>query len=463
MIKRLLVFCFIVAGLFAIAIIHTGCAQISSPSGGPRDTIPPVLEKATPANGTVNFTGNRIVLTFNEYIDLQDISNNILVSPLQKNNPQITFNFRTVNIKFRDTLLPNTTYSISFGDALKDLNEGNPLKGLVYTFSTGDIIDSLSLAGNVVLAESGKTDSTLMVMLYRNASDSAVLKIRPNYIAKVQGNGSFRFNNLPSGNFRIYALKDGDGGKTYNSKTETFAFIDREVSPGLNADSVILYAYQEVKSTTGDIKPSLKAPSEKLLKINTNLQGQPQDLLSPLELIFNNSIKVFDESRIFLTDTNFIRIPNASILFDSSRKKATIAAAWKPGKDYRLVIPKDAIQDSAGNFLLRNDTLRFSTRTNEDYGKVLLRFKNLDLSKRPVIQFVQGDEVKMSFALTALQWSNQLFTPGEYNIRILYDDNNNGKWDPGNFKEKKQPEKAVSLPQALQIRPNWDNERDIIL
>jgi hypothetical protein len=439
----------------------SGCAQIGAPTGGPRDTISPVLVKATPPNKTLHFTGNKIVLDFDEYVEVQDIQNNVLVSPLQKRNPTITYNFQTVTIRMRDTLLPNTTYTINFGDALKDLNEGNPLKDFTYIFSTGNTIDSMSLGGKVILAESGKTDSTLIVMLYRNANDSSVQKIKPSYIAKVKGDGSFIFRNLPPESFRVYALKDGDGGKTYNSKTEAFAFLDSAVRVSGTTVPVTLYAYQEVKDDKNKI-PSPKAPVEKKLKYLDDLNGA-QDLLKPLTLIFNNSIKTFDEQKVMLTDTAFRKINNTAFVFDSTRKKLEIRAPWQPEAGYVLLLPKEAVSDTAGNLLAKTDTIRFTTKRTEDYGKVLLRFKNADLSKHPVLQFVAGEEVMFSYPLTAAEWSNQMFPPGEYEIRILYDANNNGKWDPGNYSKKLQPEKAVTLPQKLSIRPNWDNERDITL
>ena len=446
---------------YAMTTLHGGCAQISSPTGGVRDTIAPVLVKANPPNRSLNFSGNKIVLTFDEYINLQEVQQNVFVSPLQKSNPVINFNFKTVNIKFKDTLLPNTTYSINFGNAIKDLNEGNPLKDFTYTFSTGNVIDSLSLSGKVILAESGKIDSTLIALLYRNATDSAVLKTRPAYIAKVKGDGSFRFNNLPPDSFRVYALKDGDGGKTYNSKTETFAFLDSQVVVSSKTPMVNLYAFEEVKNFEN--KSITKSAVEKRLRYTNNLSALIQDLLQPLQLVFNNAIKKFDESKIILIDTNNLPVKNTTFTFDSTRKKMDIKAPWQPGTDYSLVIPKDAIQDSAGNNLFRSDTLRFTTKNMEDYGTILIRFKNLDISKHPVLQFMDGDNVKNAYPIKATEWSNKMFPPGEYDIRILYDDNNNGIWDPGNYLKKLQPEKAVTLPQKLSIRANWDNEREIIL
>ena len=94
---------------------------------------------------------------------------------------------------------------------------------------------------------------------------------------------------------------------------------------------------------------------------------------------------------------------------------------------------------------------------------MILRFKNLDISKHPILQFVEGDIIKYSYPLTGTEWSNKLFTPGQYEIRILYDSNQNGIWDPGNYSKKLQPEKAVTLAEKISIRADWDNERDIQL
>ena len=130
---------------------------------------------------------------------------------------------------------------------------------------------------------------------------------------------------------------------------------------------------------------------------------------------------------------------------------------------YRLIMEPAAVADSLGNSLSRTDTIRFSTKRESEYGNLVLRFSNLDLGKMPVLQFVQGDEIKESYPLTATTWSKKLFKPGEYEVRILFDRNNNGKWDPGNYAKKLQPEKVMALPQRLSIRANWDNERDIAL
>jgi hypothetical protein len=130
---------------------------------------------------------------------------------------------------------------------------------------------------------------------------------------------------------------------------------------------------------------------------------------------------------------------------------------------YHIIMDTTAITDSANNQLAKFDTLRFTTKQQSDYGNVVLRFSNIDLAKHPVLQFVQGEEIKQSYPLSQAEWSNKFINPGEYEIRILFDDNNNGKWDPGNYNQKRQPEKAITLKDKLAIKANWDNERDIKL
>ena len=113
--------------------------------------------------------------------------------------------------------------------------------------------------------------------------------------------------------------------------------------------------------------------------------------------------------------------------------------------------------------LAKTDTIRFATKKESDYGSILLRFTKLNLSRHPVIQFLKSGEIVKSIPITSTIWSDKLFDPGEYELRILYDTNNNGVWDPGNYSKKIQPEKAITLDQKLTIKPNWDNERDVEL
>jgi uncharacterized protein (DUF2141 family) len=451
---------FIALLLYIIAISNAGCGQVGMPTGGPKDSIPPRLVGASPALKSTNVSGNKITLTFNEYIDLKEPQTNVLISPLPKKQPSIDFKLKTVTVKLKDTLLPNTTYSINFGNAIVDNNEGNPLKDFVYVFSTGNQIDSFMVSGKVTIAETGKYDSTLLAMLYRKTDDSAVQKSKPDYVARLSGDGSFNFVNLPAGSFNIYALKDGDGGKTYNSKKEMFAFADAPVTVSEKTGPVMLYASAIEKENT-NVKTSKTVLAKRL--VYTLPGGQSQDLLSPFVLAFNNPLKKFDVEKFILRDSNYKPVPAATWTIDSSRTKVTATAQWQEGMDYRIVVDTSAIIDSANLHLTKADTIRFTAKQQSDYGNVVLRFSNLDLAKHPVLQFVQGEEVKKSYPLTTAEWSNKFVPPGEYEIRILFDGNNNGKWDPGDYSKKLQPEKAITLTQKISIKANWDNERDIKL
>lgn len=451
---------FFLLGIFSIIEVQvhiSGCAQIIAPSGGPRDTLPPKLVTANPALNTTNFTGNRINLYFDEYVHLEDIQQNLLVSPSPKLNPYIDSKLRNVSIRLRDTLEPNTTYTIDLGNSIRDINENNAIKEFRYVFSTGTTIDSLSFSGKVQLAETGKVDSTLIVMLYKNLADSAVQKLKPKYIARLDGKGNFLFQNLAGGEYKVYALKDADGNRTYNIKTELFAFADSSIKMNNNTAPVTLYAYAEEK----DVLKS--AAAEKKLIYQTAVTSQKQDVQSDLKLQFNRPLKNIDKQKIFLADTMNNVIKDVVITTDSTNKMVSIKTKWVQNTDYKLIIFKDFATDTTGLYsLTKNDTIKFKTKGETDYGIVKLKFLNFDKTKNPVLQFVQNEVVVSSYPLISDTWNAPMFNPGEYDIRILYDDNKNGKWDPGNFTTKKQPEKVFSISQKFSVRENFEKELDNI-
>jgi uncharacterized protein (DUF2141 family) len=450
-----ILFLVVVAGLFG-----GSCANIIPPQGGPRDSIPPHLLSAAPRDSTLNFHSDRITLTFDEYVDLQDVQNNLLFTPLFQNNPRVDVKGKTITIHFRDTLEPKTTYIFNFGNAIKDYNEGNVLKNFTYTFSTGPVLDSLELKGKVVLAQTGKTDSTLIVVLHKNLQDSAVMKQRPMYATKVDANGNFRFHNLPTGTFAIYALGDAGSGRKYINKTQLFAFADSPVHTGIADTALTLYAYREIPlANTASANPLARARAENRLIFTSDASGGQQDLNNDLKVNFGTSLKSFDSTKIALTtDSSFNPVAYTASL-DSSAKILTIHTPWKEATRYNLVLNKDFAADSAGKKLLKTDTLTFLTKSAADYGNVSIRLRNIDLVRNPVLLFVQNDQVMYSAPVKSGTFSKNRFIPGDYELRILYDINDNGKWDPGQFfGTKRQPELVKPIEQKVTIKPNWDNE-----
>src|ERR1700743_1545927 len=171
--------CFLAAlcSLLLLGLISSpGCANIIPPNGGPKDTIPPRLVSALPVDSVRHFAEKKIVLNFNEYIDGKDLRTELIVSPVPKVDPIIDAKLKVITIRIKDTLQPNTTYSLNFGKGIKDVNEGNVFRNFTYVFSTGDTLDKAELTGNVLIANTGKADSSLVVMLHTSFDDSAVIK-----------------------------------------------------------------------------------------------------------------------------------------------------------------------------------------------------------------------------------------------------------------------------------------------
>ncbi|MFL5741914.1 MAG: Ig-like domain-containing protein [Flavisolibacter sp.] len=444
-------------------ILPQGCANIIPPSGGPKDTIPPELEHVDPRDSSVNFRSKHVTFTFNENIDVQqqDLSTNVMFTPTFETNPEIKVKGRNMTLTFHDSLLSNTTYVLNFGNAIKDNTEGNPIRNFSYTFSTGPTMDSLEISGRVILAENGGTDTTMIALLYKDLRDSAVVRERPLYVTRLNQRGEFHFRFLPQDSFAVYALGDAGVMRRYQSKNQLFAFSNSHVMAG-KADSLVLYAYREAPQANRlTVNPVNRAPAtDRRLRFTQNITGE-QDLLSDYVLTFPVPLRNFDSNKIHLTTDSVFNATTFSASLDTARKELMIRSQWKEGTKYNLILDRDFATDTSGRQLLKTDTLFFTTRKQSDYGNLVIRLHNLDLSKHPVLQFVQNGQVAFSAPLTTATFSRSLFLPGEYDLSILYDVNGNGHWDPGNFFGiKRQPELVKPIDQKINVKANWDNEFD---
>jgi len=449
--------------------IQTGCANIIPPGGGPRDTIPPKLVSALPKDSAKNVTLNKITLTFDEFVEVKDAQTNLIVSPVPKNMPLVDYKLRNVTIKLKDSLEPNTTYTFDFGNSLKDVNEGNVAKNFSYVFSTGKTVDQNTFSGKVFLAETGKVDTTLIVLLHRNLNDTAIYKNRPRYYTRLDGKGNFMFRNLPEGTFSAFVLPN-EYNKKYDDSTKLFAFADSLIIINKNTKPVTFYAYEEVKrKVEAKAAPAEKAnPNSKpkkednRLRFGLSLEGGLQDLLTPsIDLLFTRKLKIFDSSKIILTDTNYRVLKNYTVKLDTAKTKVSINYNWKADTQFRLIILKDAVADTGAVMLSKTDTLRFGTKKESDYGSLRIRFTNADLSKNPVLQFIQADKIVESIKITQKELFLKLYKPGDYDLRVLFDANKNGIWDAGNYKKRKQPEIVQLINKKLSVKPDWDNEIEV--
>jgi hypothetical protein len=443
--------------------VPVGCANMIPPGGGPRDTIPPVFISATPHDSSVNFSSDRIVLTFDEELDDPKNLNDIIYTPSLEIPPTITTKGKNLTVKFNEkSLQPNTTYVINFGDQIIDLTEANPAKNFIYTFSTGPYLDSLEISGKVVLAENSGIDTTMNVVLYKDHSDSVIISKNPLYVVRLDRNGSFHFHNLPKDTFAIYAF---GGGRRYQ-RNQLFAFNDSSVVAG-EADSLVLYAYREavpVPTQTSQGGGTIKIPgNDRRLRFTPGTTSQ-QELLNDFTLTFPVPLKNFDSTKIDLATDSIFTPASFTALLDTTKKEVRVKTEWKEGTQYHLILEKDFAIDTAGRQLLKTDTLSFVTKKKADYGSLMLRFKNLNQYKHPVLQFVQNNQVIRSVPLTGNVYSEAMTVPGEFSLRIFDDLNENGKWDPGQFfGKKRQPELVHPIQRTFTIKANWDNEFEVAL
>ena len=229
--------------LFSLIILF-GCAKRGAPTGGPKDSIPPVLVNANPKLNSTNFDSEEIRLTFDEWIKLDKVQDQLIISPpLEKSSYEIkplSGVTKKVFLKFLDSLAPETTYTINFGNSIQDNNENNPLTFFSYTFSTGETIDSLYIKGNTKDAFSQESDEFISLQLYRVDSlfkDSIIFKDKPTYIANTLDSTNYKFQNLKEGKYLIIALKDFDNNYLFDPFIDKVGFIDSLIT--LPRDSVI--------------------------------------------------------------------------------------------------------------------------------------------------------------------------------------------------------------------------------
>ena len=221
---------YLVPVLLFLIILMANCAKKGTPSGGPKDTIPPIIVKSAPENFSINFDQNEIRISFDEYIKLKDLQQNLIISPPLKYDPIITptGTSKQLRIKILDTLAPNTTYSINFGRSIVDNNEENEYDYYKYVFSTGDYIDSLVLKGRVKDGLLPKIEESITLMLHEidsSYTDSTIYFEKPTYITTTRDStGSFELTNLKEGRYMLMALQEKSNDYTFQPQTDKIGF-----------------------------------------------------------------------------------------------------------------------------------------------------------------------------------------------------------------------------------------------
>lgn len=217
--------------------VLTSCARMGNPDGGWYDETPPKVLGATPADKATEVKAQKVKISFDEFVKIDNPTENVIVSPPQLQAPEIKATGKSIEVKLLDSLKANTTYTIDFSDAISDNNEGNPLGNYTYSFSTGAEIDTMEVSGYVVAAENLEPVKGILVGLYANLADSAFEKQPMLRVSRTDSRGHFVIKGVKRGTYRVYALQDVDGNYQFNQKSEMIAFNHELIKPSVMDDT----------------------------------------------------------------------------------------------------------------------------------------------------------------------------------------------------------------------------------
>lgn len=520
----------------AIALLLVQCAKRGSPTGGPKDLEPPEILRAFPDNYTVNFENQKIEITFDEYIKLEDLQKQLVISPPLKNRPLIRPQggvSKKMTIEITDTLLENTTYVLNFGQSIVDNTEGNPYPFFKYVFSTGSFIDSLKIEGRIKDALNFEADDFVNVMLYEVDStytDSIIYKESPRYVVNTLDSlTTFTMENLKAGNYRMVALKEQSSNLKFDPESDKIGFIsdvitvptdevfeiqmfepiqDQSLSRAMHVgqnriqigyygtldsmtieplDKSLIAASRITKLEKKDtlqywFKPVLERDSLVLVAqngtfkdtITTRLkENLDQDSLTiskfgdfklskPLQLTGNTPISNVNPLQMNLIDKDSVP-QDFAIRLDSLNNVLSFEFDTQPQQRYNLQLLPGAVTDFFG---VTNDTITnvYSTRATSDLGNIPVILSN-GTSWPVIVQIVEEnlDLVTSKVARENGEINFEYLDPGKYYIRVIYDSNDNGRYDPGNWLLNRQPEKVVYYPELIPLQANWDYITNITL
>ena len=431
-----------------ISFLVYACANRGSgPTGGPKDTTPPKVMKSTPANGSLNFKKKQVQIEFDEMVSIDKPNENVIISPPQLKPPDIKSYGKSVMVNFNEDLMDSTTYSINFGNGIVDLNEKNALKNYVFSFSTGNEIDTLQISGTVVGADDLTPLSGIMVGIYRETNDSVFFKKPFLRIGRTDENGRFTISNIKKGKYKIFALGDANHDNMFQPG-ESLALCDSLITPTFRReqmrdtiwkdsteidsihtfmgthylpDNVTLQLFKENKKRQYFVKYERKepysfslffnAPAEKLPKLEAlNFKWDKNYILQ--KSAHNDTLTYWmTDSVIWKTDT---------LQFRMTYLKSDSVFKLRPATDtVSIILRKLKINTKAKKATkVKVEPLRFTTNINptfEVYSPITLNFEApltlIDRSKIKLYQKVdtiykqiqykwrQLDSTKINFAM----------------------------------------------------------------
>ena len=569
----------VLCGVFLLVTMYS-CANMASPNGGPYDETPPKFISSLPAPNQTNYKGKKVEILFDELVQLDKPSENVIITPPQMQLPVIRAAGKKVVVELKDTLKENTTYTIDFTNSISDNNEKNVFENFSFAFSTGDVIDTLEVSGILLNAENLEPMPGITIGLHKNLEDSAFVKLPFDRTSRTNDKGQFTIRNISPGSYRIFGLNDVNRDYKFDQPGEEIAFNDSIIIPSLELttrqdtlwkDSLTIDTIRTVAYTRyfpDDIELRLfkedfvrqyllkpERQQENLLTIRFNAPLDTVPLPKPLNFTPENPDWFFTQEteagkgvNFWLTDSlvwkqdtlqvelsypksdslNVLRpqtdtlqfvmrrrpekkkddepepivflgmqidAPGSMDLFDTvsvtfnepilelpkevfylDQKVDTvwtpvdfelfpdsanslnyfIRRPWKYAEEYRLSVDSATIFSLYGKW---NEpySAEFKIKKEDEYGHLYINVEGIDTTA--YVELLNGSDAPVRKA--KVKNGGVLFMdlkPDKYYARLVVDLNDNGKWDTGNYADKRQPEEVFYSPVQYNVLQNWQVE-----
>jgi uncharacterized protein (DUF2141 family) len=496
------------------------CANIQPISGGPEDNTAPQMDESNSSkNYQTFFNEKEIILSFDEWIIIDNPAFNISISPPTDYAPEIKIKGKKIIIRFdeREKLKENTTYNVQFGEGIKDITKGNIQRNLQFVFSTGAHLDSMMIRGTVLDAFSKKPKDRVLVSLYKNLDDTAFKKTKPFYFSWTDSSGKFSLNHLSPGTYRLYALDDKNQNFYYDQITESFAFYPDSIQPAATVQEFLLYlsasitpsVIREKKLVPGkgsfifDIKPittklwcdqmdSIKYVNLKDSFLVWNFSSkehscilnygerkdsfkiQPDSMLHPFQSLgirIEQALLKPGDDPAFIFEAPVFKINKDSIVSADTLKrtfsiisdsidirKFKLSGNFESNRENILIIKEHSVISNTGAFN-KQDTFLFRYLDKVTLSRMNLSLDNLQTGKHYILQLLNGESIQFESQVTATSSMQKMFfknlIPGKYRMRLIDDRNHNGQWDPAILGERK-PAETVWYFELPELRADWD-------
>ena len=512
----------LLALLSLIGLFFGSCANIKNISGGPDDKTPPkILTEKSTQNFSKNFNSRKIILTFNEWVTLNNPVQNIIISPPTEYPLKYKLQKKSLVIEFneKENLKDSTTYTINIGESIKDLTAQNPASNIKFIFSTGDVIDSLQIKGSVRDAKTLKGQEKALVLLYSNLNDSVISKIKPDYFSWTDKDGNFEVDNLRQGTYRIFTILDKNQNYIYDQPSESIGFQneyiqlsdtlnqdfllwisqeklpltikDFKIVPGKgtfvfnrassdlkinltnainkfiwNAKDSLVFWYESYTSSLGILQYENKTDTVNLPPFNKNQIKSKKETLTAISRFIKpgQPLKISGTDAINSVDSTKVKILNGTFLkMVLNQDDPRIIELYSNFHDLAedIVVLDSFFTKSINGLYNSHDSIRLNIINEKSLSKLKVTIEGLTPGIQYIFQVLDKDKViteNIFLANSEKQITNLTsIDPGKYSARLILDQNKNKEWDPVNFIKKNQPEKIWVWPLE-ELRPDWEIE-----